>query len=409
VLSIGEALHALVPCFAPRPTVRLALREALGCVLAEDVRSGRDLPGFDNSAMDGYALRHAELAASRTLAVAGESRAGGEPPGALAAASALRIFTGAPLPAGADTVVIQEHAQLDAAGRVGFRERPERGANVRRSGSDLRAGEVALAAGTELGAAEVAFLAALGVQLAPVHARPSVAIVSVGDELRAPGDDLPPHAIVNSNAILLEHAVRALGCEPQVLRIARDDVEDIARVLGDALRHDAVLSTGGVSVGDYDCVARAAERAGVAERFAKVAIKPGKPLWFGLRGEVPLLGLPGNPVSTLVGFEVFARPALRRMLGHAAPYPALVAVRLEHAHRHGTGRPELARARLRADARGLLHATLHDQQGSGSLPSMVRADALVLLDADRAELPAGSSHKAQLLRGGPFQTEPAYT
>ena len=409
MLRIGEALRLLVPCFTPREPVRRALDEALGCALAEDVLAPYDLPRFDDSAMDGYAVRFTDLSVGRALPLHGESRAGGGDPGALSEGSAMRIFTGAPLPVGADTVVIQEDAVAQAGGSVAFSELPARGANVRARGSDLKAGARTLAAGCALGPGELGLLASLGCAEVAVRRPPRVAIISVGDELRELGEALSPYEIVNSNAHYLAARVRALGAEPLVQRIARDQLGDIVAVLEQAMqRADVVLSSGGVSVGDYDHVAEACARAGVERRFAKVAIKPGKPLWLGMRGELPVVGLPGNPVSTLVTFEVFVRPGLRRMLGHAAPYPSLVAVTLTHAHRHGTGRPELARAALDVGPGGELRARLHARQGSGSLPSIAGADALVLLDGELERFEAGVRLPALLLEGGPHQQEPAF-
>jgi molybdopterin molybdotransferase len=320
----------------------------------------------------------------------------------------MRVFTGAPLPAFADTVVMQENALADARGDVTFTELPARGSHVRGRGSDLEAGALALGQGHALGAGEIGLLAALGCAEVAVHRAPRVAIVSVGDELRALGAALSPFEIVNSNAMFLAARVRQLGAEPLLLRTARDDLADVVAVLEEALSADVVLTSGGVSVGDHDHVAGACARAGVERRFAKVAIKPGKPLWFGMRGDVPVVGLPGNPVSTMVTFEVFVRPALRHMLGHAAPYPSLIGVALDHAHRHTTGRPELARGALFVGGEGPLRARLHARQGSGALPSMAGADALIVLDGQRERFEVGEPLPALLLDGGPHQSEPTF-
>jgi molybdopterin molybdotransferase len=410
VKSIGEAQREMVPCFAPLGGERVALLQALDRVLTDPIHAGRDLPPFDNSAMDGYAVRHADLQPGRTLVVHGESRAGGPPPDPLPAGAAMRIFTGAPLPPGADTVVIQETAQR-ADGSVSFTSLPAPAANVRACGSDLRAGSLALAAGTAVGPGEIALLAALGRHAVSVYRAPRVAILSVGDELRDIGHDHEPGTIVNSNAYALAAQVSALGAEPWVLPIVPDQLDAIAAVLEQALRADVVLSAGGVSVGEYDLMAAAFERAGVRARFAKIAIKPGKPLWFGQHGSVPVVGLPGNPVSALVTFELFVRPALRHMLGHTAPYPSPIEVRLEHAYRHATGRVELARASLtgaahEGDSRPL--ARLHALQGSGSLPSMVAVDALVVLDANVESFAAGAIVPALPLRTPGYQRAPAF-
>jgi molybdopterin molybdotransferase len=402
--SIGEAMREIAGCFEPAGVVRLPIVEALGSALAEDLLASADLPAFDNSAMDGYALRHADLTRG-ALRVAGESRAGGPWPEPLQAGCALRIFTGAPLPVGADTVAIQENA-VRSGEEVRFDPAPPPGANVRLRGSDLRAGAAALAQGQRLGPAEIALLAAQGHHGATVYRAPRVAIVSTGDELREIGADREPGTLVNSNAYALAALVREAGAEPWVLPIASDREDEIAARIEQALRADAVVSTGGVSVGEYDLVGKALARSGVEVRFWKVAVKPGKPVMFGMAGRVPVVGLPGNPVSAMVTFELFVRPGLRRMAGHAAPYPALLRVELEHDHRHGTGRPELARARLRAGADGRLFARLHAQQGSGSLPSMSGADALVVLDADVERFSAGQLLPALPLRPVAYVGDP---
>src|SRR5689334_11890434 len=236
-----------MPFFAPIGRARTPLLQALGHVLAADVSADRDLPGFDNSAMDGYAVRHSELHAGRALRVAGEARAGVGMLEPLPEGCAARIFTGAPLPQGADTVVMQENARRSDDG-VTFDPLPVAGLNVRKRGSDLRRGALALPAGTQVGPGEIGLLAALG-----------------------------------------QHA----GCEPWILPSVPDQLDAITAALEQALRADAVITSGGVSVGDYDLVAKAFAQAGVRTVFAKVAIKPGKPFWFGVQGRVPVVGLPG--------------------------------------------------------------------------------------------------------------------
>lgn len=396
--SVAEALREVVAAFEPRDVVERPLLAAHGAALAEDIVSGRDLPAFDDSAMDGYAVRHADLAASGGgLPVVGASAAGGAAPMPLGPMSAMRIFTGARLPTGADTVVIQEDVER-AGDRITVLRAPTAGANVRRRGSDLAAGSVAVARGATLGAGEIGLLAALDRGVVRVHRRPRVAIVCAGDELRDIGAPRTPGSIVNSNAYALAAQITEAGAEPWVLPPARDNVEDIAARLREALRADCVVSAGGVSVGDHDHVRAAFERAGIEARFWKVAIKPGKPLLFGVRGGVPVLGLPGNPVSAMVTFEVFVKPGLRRMLGHARPYPAPIEVELAAATRHSTGRTEFARAALRVEG-GRLVAHLHARQGSGAMSSMAGVDALVVLAADREGFEARERVPALELRG----------
>jgi molybdopterin molybdotransferase len=395
--SIGEAMREIAGCFEPTGVARQPIVAAVGSALAEDLIAGADLPAFDNSAMDGYALRHADLALQAALRVHGESRAGGAWPPALPPGCAMRIFTGAPLPAGADTVAMQENA-VRSGDEVRFDPVPHLRANVRARGSDLRAGAVALVRGQRLGPGEIALLAAQGQHAASVYRTPRVAIVSTGDELREIGEDRDPGTLVNSNAYALAALVHEAGAEPWVLPIAGDREQDVAARLRQALRADVVISTGGVSVGEYDVVGKALAHAGVDLRFWKVAVKPGKPVMFGMAGRVPVVALPGNPVSAMVTFELFVKPGLRRMAGHTAPYPALLRVELEHDHTHTTGRLELARASLRAGADGRLFARVHTHQSSGSLPSMCGADALLVLDADVERFAAGQRLPALPLR-----------
>jgi molybdopterin molybdotransferase len=401
--SIGEALREIVPHFGPLGPTRVPLRQALGSVLFEDVLAARDLPAFDNSAMDGYAVRHRDLLARTPLPVVGESRAGGAPPNPLRPNTAMRIFTGAPLPPGADTVLIQETATIDDTG-ASFDPLPEPGVNVRLRASDLAYGERALSRGQLVGPGEIGLLAAQGQHTVSVYQRPRVAILSTGDELCEVGEQAP-FAIVNSNAYALAAQVEETGALPWILPIAKDRLDDLGDKLAHALRADVVLSAGGVSVGDYDLVARALESAGVERKLWKVAIKPGKPLLFGLAGRVPVVGLPGNPISAMVTFEVFVKPGLRRMLGHAAPYPSLVPVELERPHSHATGRTELARATLVRAEDGRVIARLHTLQGSGSLPSMCGIDALVVLEPNVEHYASGARVSALVLRGAAHQRE----
>jgi molybdopterin molybdotransferase len=405
--SIGQALRELLPCFEPLGIERKPLLSALGRILAEDVLAREDLPAFDNSAMDGYAVRLQALAPDRPFRIVGESRAGGALPPPLAPDTAMRIFTGAPMPVGADTVVIQEHARADGS-QVAFERLPALGAHVRLKGSDMRAGSIALRAGTRVEAGEIGLLAAQGQSDVPVFRAPRVAVLSTGDELREIDDAPTPGTIVNSNAYALCAQLLAVGAVPWVLPSVPDRREAVAAAISRALSADVVLCSGGVSVGEYDFVARAFEDAGVKIVFWKVAIKPGKPLLFGMAGRVPVLGLPGNPVSAMIAFEVFVKPGLLRMQGEQAPYPVTVGVELAHDHRHGTGRVELARAVLHRAEDGRLRAVLHALQGSGSVPSMAGVDALVVLDAEVEHFMRGTRLPALLLRKPPGGHDPPF-
>jgi len=405
---ISEALAAMLPTFNPCGRERVQLQRAQGRVLAQDALARQDQPPFTNSAMDGYAVRAADLAGAspdspKTLPLAGESRAGEAAPQALEAGQTVRIFTGAPLPAGADAVVMQEDTSREGDA-VSFRLAPSPDAHVRKRGEDLQAGAPILGPGTILGPGEIGLLASQGHAALTVYRRPRVAILSTGDELRDISDPPRPGSIVNSNAYALAAQVEEAGGEPWILPIVPDVLDEVVAQVRAGLSADVLITIGGVSVGDYDLVRKAFDAVGVEPQFWKVAMKPGKPLSFGVFGERLVVGLPGNPVSAMVTFEVFVRPGIRRMLGDPAPYRASAEVALAAAHSHKTGRTELARARLVRDERGQLIAHLHPRQGSGNLTSVSGANALVILPPDQASFAAGETLRALLL-GDPRGSE----
>jgi len=401
VRSIAEALAELLPAFTPRGAVRRTLIDALDAISAEDVPARIDLPPFDNSAMDGYAVRARDLQSASaeapvSLRVTGESRAGGTAAPSVAEGSAVRIFTGAPVPSGADAIVMQEDTERDGD-TVRVRVAAQPGAHVRARASDLAAGTPLLRRATRLGPGEIGLLASQGYSAVSVHRAPTVAIVSTGDELRDVSDPPSPGTIVNSNAYALAAQVLDAGGVPWILPNAPDRLDAIARTLREALAADIVVTCGGVSVGEYDLVHDALREVGVEQAFWKVAMKPGKPLSFGIAGAVPVVGLPGNPVSAMVTFELFVRPGIRRMLGDPAPYRSSARVELADSHRRSAGRIELARATLERSGDRLI-ARMHRLQGSGSLPSMVDVDALLILPADQERFEAGERLSALLLR-----------
>jgi molybdopterin molybdotransferase len=403
--TVAEALAHVLGAVSPCGVERVAILEALGLFSADAIAARRDLPPFDNSAMDGYAVRAADVAGGSeeravTLPVRGESRAGGSMPGPLEPGSAMRIFTGAPMPSGADAVVVQEDTEREGE-RVSIRFASGVGAHVRARASDVASGDSLFAPGDAIGPGEIALLASQGIAAVSVFRRPIVAILSTGDELRDVSDPPEPGTIVNSNAYALAALVRETGGIPRVLPIAPDDPAVIAARVEEALVADVVLSTGGVSVGEHDHVQEAFARAGIAQEFWKVRMKPGKPVAFGTHGRTPVIGLPGNPVSAMVTFEVFVRPALRCMLGDRQPHPPAITVQLAAPYERKPGRLELARAKLESDGDRTI-ARLHRQQGSGSLPSVVGIDALVILPSERATVPAGALVAAIRLgaRGG---------
>jgi molybdopterin molybdotransferase len=396
VLTFEEARARILAGVARLGAERVPLDGGAGRVLAETVVAAAPLPPFDHSAMDGYALRVADLIGDAPFSLllgAEESRAGRSPPG-FAPGQACRIFTGAALPAGADAVVMQEDVTVDGP-RIAFAARPKPGAHVRAAGEDIRPGQRALAEGTRLQAGHLSLAASLDRGELVVARRPRVAIVCTGDELRAPGAPGGPASIPESNGVALAALCRQAGGEPRVWPAIGDDLEATTAALERALQDaDLLLTVGGVSVGDHDLVRPALERVGVSLDFYKVAIKPGKPLTFGRRDSAEgrtsrVLGLPGNPASALTTFLLFAAPLLRALQGDAAPTPLLLPARLKTALRHKPGRLEFARATLEREGRELVALPLANQ-ASGATTSTGWATAFILVPLEAGDLSAGA-------------------
>jgi molybdopterin molybdotransferase len=402
-LPAAEALRVVLDAVAPLALETCATADAQGRVLAETVRSGRTLPPWDVSAMDGYAVRAADLAsAPARLPVAFEVAAGAGRERALAPGSAARIFTGAPLPPGADTVVRQEDTEREGD-LVHVRVVPPLGEHVRPAGEDVREGDPVLEPGTGLGPGALGLLASLGRSVVAVHQRPRVAILSGGDELVEPDGDARGGRIVSSNSYSIAAQCREVGADPVYLGIARDTPEELERLLRAGLSAHVVVSSAGVSVGDRDYVRPVLEKLGCELLFWGVRIKPGFPLVFGRfgvhdpAGRGPLVfGLPGNPVSAMVTFEEFVRPALRRMAGHRALFRPRVEAVLGAPLRKAPGRLHLVRVRL-ARADGRVVATPTGNQSSGVLRSMALADGLLIFPAESTELRAGAPVQVQVL------------
>jgi molybdopterin molybdotransferase len=398
VPSFEAARTAILDHMTPLGAEAVPVAEAVGRVLAVDVTAPWDLPSWDNSAMDGYAVRARDAAAPVTLEIAGYIPAGSAGGGALVPGTAARILTGAPLPAGADAVVPFEDAE--ERGKDVVVHRPTRsGAHVRRRGEDLRSGETILQAGTVLGPAEVSALATCSRVTVPVVRRPRVGIVSTGDELVPPGEPLAPGKIHDSNALALAAAVRELGGEPVPLGIARDDRVALRALLAEGLRADALVTSAGVSMGDRDLVREVLRELSVEEVFWKVDIKPGRPTAFGLRGRTPVFSLPGNPVSTLLTFEQFVRPALLRMMGHRRVLRPIARATLQDAVPRKAGRVAFLRVRLERRERALL-AWSAGAQDTGILRTLLRADGIAVLPAEWGDVAAGAAVEVQVLRPG---------
>ena len=404
LISIEEARGRVLATARPLPAELVSCADALGRTLAEDVRSAEDLPPFDSSAMDGYAV--ADLDGGE-LAVVDEARAGAPAARAVEPGQAIAISTGAQVPRGAAAVVPVERVEPagEAVPSDGLRVRAPAlgpGANIRRAGEDVRAGEVVLRAGTPLGPAEVAMLAQVGRTEVRCGALPRVSVVVTGDELVDPGVDLAPGQIRDSNAPALVALASAAGAAVVGRRRVGDDFDATVAALGAALAEaDVVCVSGGVSVGEHDHVKPALARLGVEEVFWGIALKPGKPTWFGRApGGALVFGLPGNPVSAMVTFELFAKPALRALAG-ADPSPARARARLTAPVGLNARREQAIRVRLSAGDDGW-RAEPTGPQGSHRISSMLGADALALVPAGDGELAAGELVHIEPLARGTF-------
>jgi molybdopterin molybdotransferase len=384
----------------------VGLADALGRVLVEPVLSSRVLPPADNSAMDGYAVRAADCSGARPghpvrLPIAFEVPAGAREIPRLPARQAARILTGGALPAGADAVVRQEDTEREGD-RIAIGVAPDPGEHVRRAGEDVESGERVLEAGTRLGPAQIGMLASLGRAFVAVHQVPRVAILSGGDELVEPDADVSGGRIVSSNSYSIAAQCRELGAQPIYLGIARDVPEDIERRLRDGLSADVIVSSAGVSVGDRDFVRGVLEKLGCRLRFWGVEMKPGYPFAFGRSGDAhdtrgPLVfGLPGNPVSAMMTFEQFVRPALLRLRGARRLHRPVIRARLGETLRKKPGRLHFVRVTLERTADAVV-ARSTGNQSSGVLKSMIRAQGILIFEAAASELAVGESAAVQVL------------
>lgn len=405
MISVHDALMTILETVTPLAGERVSLLQAAGRVLAEDICSERDVPPFANSAMDGYAVRWEDVQSASpnqpvALAVLEVIHAGAVPTQTVVAGTASKIMTGAVIPPGADAVIrVEDTEEHDS--RVWLKSGGRLGNNVRACGEDIRRGQVVLEKGRILRPADMGLLASVGRSLVLVRQCPRVAILSTGNELAEVDGVLRPGQIVNSNAYTLAAAVREAGGQPVPLAIARDSLDEIRAALSEAVRHDMVLSTGGVSVGDFDFVKAAMDELGIQRLFWQVAQRPGKPLTFGLLRERPYFGLPGNPVSALVCFYLYVRPALRRMMGYEKPFLPVVAATMGADIAKAKGLTEFVRCRItQNDGRYEAHST--GSQSSGVLSSLSLGEGLIIGPAELSLLPKGMDVQVIVLDGDEF-------
>ncbi|MGI8588209.1 MAG: molybdopterin molybdotransferase MoeA [Chloroflexia bacterium] len=421
-ITVAEALEYILDHFAPLPPEPTGLLDALGRVLAEDIAADRDIPPFANSAMDGYAVRAedtrgASRSAPRSLHVTGSVAAGYVASRPVASGETLRIMTGAPIPPGADAVIrFEDTSEGDAlnsgaphAGGWASDAGPSEasvllyaevraGDNVRRAGEDVRHGQVVLRRGALLRPYEISLLAAVGRARVETHRRPRVAVLSTGDELVEIDAPVGPGQIRNSNSYGLAAQVLAAGGVPLVLGIARDNLDELTARVDEGLEQgpDMFVTSAGVSVGDYDIVKDVLDHEGTMH-FWQVRMKPGKPLAFGLIRGVPLLGLPGNPVASLVSMEQFGRPAILRMLGHTRLARPVLMVRATEPIPNTSGREHYIRAVVTRDGDGAYIARSTGEQGSGILSSLTGANAMLIVEETRTLVQPGETVRAIML------------
>lgn len=387
MISVEEARTRVLERLQGTAAETVSLAQGFGRVLAEPVRARLNQPPADVSSMDGYALRAVDGLAGARLKVIGAAPAGHPFGGVVGPGEAVRLFTGSFVPAGADTVLIQENATA-GQGFVTLNEACEPGRHIRRQGQDFTVGETLIPAGKRLSARDIGLAAASNTPWLRVHRKPRIAILATGDEISLPGEAIGPGGIVSSNTHALAAFVLACGAEPLVLPIAGDDRAAIAAGADAARGAEMLLTTGGVSVGAHDLVQAGLETRGFVLDFWKIAMRPGKPLMFGWLDGMPILGLPGNPVSALVGAVLFLRPAIERMSGLPSAAPMTELARLGGALRQNDVREDYVRATLARDGADWI-VTPHPAQDSAMLKNLARAEALIRRPPHQGALSAG--------------------
>ncbi len=394
--TFEEARTIILDRIAPLGVERVSILDALGRVIADDVTAPWDMPLCDNSAMDGFAVRAADcVSLPATLKVTGYIPAGGEVTGPVIRGCAIRIMTGAPVPPGCDAVVPIEETD-DNGDSVTLKEPVKPRQHIRFRGEDVATGALIIPAGTLIRPPEISMLASFGKAIVPVYRKARVAILSTGDELIELGEPPVPGKIVNSNTLSLAAAVRECGAEPVILGIARDDRDSHREKMIEGLKADAFITSAGVSAGDRDLVRDVLAELGVEQVFWRVDIKPGGPTAFAMFGEKPVFSLPGNPVSTMITFEEFARPAILKMMGHRRVLKPFVKAFLKEDAKKKPGKVNFLRVRIEVE-NGRYTASTSGDQNTGILRTMIRANGLAVLPRDATFVAAGTEVDVHLV------------
>jgi len=393
--SFEEARKIILDSVVPLGIEKVEILSAVGRVLAEDIAAPWDMPLWDNTAMDGYAVRAADCPAGASLKLAGFLPAGGHMTAEVERGTAVKIMTGAPIPPGADAVVPYEETE-EQGDQVFIKSAVKPRDHIRFTGEDVKLGETVLPAGTHLRPSEISMLASFGKIFVPVRRRARVAILSTGDELVEPGEALEPGKIINSNSLALAAAVMQAGGIPIMLGIARDNRDSLREKLVEGLQADVLITSAGVSAGDCDFVRDVLSELMVVQAFWKIDIKPGRPTAFGLRDGKPVFSLPGNPVSSLLTFEEFVRPALLKMMGHARVQRPMVKATLQEDLRKKPGRVNFIRVAVTQE-NGEFLVQSAGKQDTGFLKTLLLADGIAVIPAEKEDLKAGDRVDVHLL------------